>query len=133
MRHLVVVLGDQLDPASSALDDFDASRDAIWMAEVAEESTHVWSSKPRIALCPAAMRHFRDAQRAGGRSVRYSALDDAANTGTLAGSGTTGEAAARLDRGFILVDSSPEALRVMEKRLAFAKPKTLTSRQLVGP
>ena len=51
----------------------------------------------------------------------------------FAGSGTTGEAAARLDRGFILVDSSPEALRVMAKRLAFAKPKTLTSRQLVGP
>ena len=51
----------------------------------------------------------------------------------FAGSGTTGEAAARLDRGFILVDSSPEAQRVMAKRLAFAQPKTLTSRQLVGP
>jgi site-specific DNA-methyltransferase (adenine-specific) len=51
----------------------------------------------------------------------------------FAGSGTTGEAAARLDRGFILVDSSPEARRVMAKRLAFAQPKTLTSRQLVGP
>ncbi len=51
----------------------------------------------------------------------------------FAGSGTTGEAAARLDRGFILVDSSPDAVRVMTERLAFAKPKTLTSRQLVGP
>lgn len=51
----------------------------------------------------------------------------------FAGSGTTGEAAARLDRGFILVDSSPEALAVMAKRLAFASPKTLTPRQLVGP
>ncbi len=51
----------------------------------------------------------------------------------FAGSGTTGEAAARLGRGFILVDSSPEAHAVMRKRLAFARPKTLTPRQLVGP
>ncbi len=51
----------------------------------------------------------------------------------FAGSGTTGEAAARLDRGFILVDSSPQALAVMRRRLAFAGPKTLTPRQLVRP
>ena len=50
----------------------------------------------------------------------------------FAGSGTTGEAAARLGRGFILVDSSREAHAVMRKRLAFARPKTLTPRQLVG-
>jgi site-specific DNA-methyltransferase (adenine-specific) len=50
----------------------------------------------------------------------------------FAGSGTTGEAAARLDRDFILVDQSPEAVRVMQKRLAFAAPKTLTSRQFEG-
>ena len=50
LRHLVLVLGDQLDLDAAAFDDFDASRDAVWMAEVAEESTHVWSSKPRIAL-----------------------------------------------------------------------------------
>jgi site-specific DNA-methyltransferase (adenine-specific) len=50
----------------------------------------------------------------------------------FAGSGTTGEAAARLDRDFLLVDKSPEAVRVMKKRLAFAAPKTLTSRQFEG-
>jgi site-specific DNA-methyltransferase (adenine-specific) len=50
----------------------------------------------------------------------------------FAGSGTTGEAAARLGRDFILVDSSPEAVRVMRKRLRFASPKTLTLRQLEG-
>jgi site-specific DNA-methyltransferase (adenine-specific) len=50
----------------------------------------------------------------------------------FAGSGTTGEAAARLGRRFLMVDSSPEAVRVMRKRLAFADPKTLTLRQLVG-
>ncbi|MYB50243.1 MAG: site-specific DNA-methyltransferase [Dehalococcoidia bacterium] len=38
----------------------------------------------------------------------------------FAGSGTTGEAAAKLGRGFILVDNNAEAIRVMEKRLAVA-------------
>ena len=41
----------------------------------------------------------------------------------FAGSGTTGEAAARLGRGFVLVDHSEEAVAVMEKRLAFAEPR----------
>jgi len=40
----------------------------------------------------------------------------------FAGSGTTGEAAARHGRDFILVDSSPEAIAVMAKRLAFFSP-----------
>ncbi len=40
----------------------------------------------------------------------------------FAGSGTLGEAAARLDRGFILIDSNPEAVRAMRQRLAFARP-----------
>jgi deoxyribodipyrimidine photolyase-related protein len=75
MRNLVIVLGDQLDAAGSALADFDAGRDALWMAEVAEESEHVWSHKARIALFLSAMRHFRDAQAAAGRTVNYRALD----------------------------------------------------------
>ena len=35
----------------------------------------------------------------------------------FAGSGTTGEAAAKLERDFILIDNNPEAIQVMEKRL----------------
>jgi deoxyribodipyrimidine photolyase-related protein len=85
IRNLVVVRGDQLDAESAALDGFDPVCDAIWMAEVAEESEHVWTSKPRIAVFLAAMRHFRDAQRALGRTVHYTELDDAANVQTLAG------------------------------------------------
>ena len=83
LRRLVLVLGDQLDARSAAFEDFDPGLDAVWMAEVAEESTHVWSSKPRIALFLAAMRHFAAALRERGWTVHYSALDDPANRGTL--------------------------------------------------
>ena len=40
----------------------------------------------------------------------------------FAGSGTTGEAAFRAGRDAILVDSNPEAIRVMARRLRFANP-----------
>ena len=41
----------------------------------------------------------------------------------FAGSGTTGEAALALGRSCILVDENPEAMRVMEARLALARPR----------
>ena len=41
----------------------------------------------------------------------------------FAGSGTTGEAALRLGRSCVLVDSSPEAMKVMARRLSFARPE----------
>jgi deoxyribodipyrimidine photolyase-related protein len=74
VRTLVLVLGDQLDRASSALDGFDPAQDALWMAEVVEESEHVWSAKQRIVVFLAAMRHYRDEQRATGRTVLYREL-----------------------------------------------------------
>ncbi|MCA9609097.1 MAG: site-specific DNA-methyltransferase, partial [Myxococcales bacterium] len=36
----------------------------------------------------------------------------------FAGSGTTGEAAAKHGRRFVLIDESPEAIAVMRRRLA---------------
>jgi deoxyribodipyrimidine photolyase-related protein len=83
VRSLVVVLGDQLDAQASAFDDFDPRLDKVWMAEVREESTHVWSSRVRIALFLAAMRHHADVLRRMGREVDYVTLDDAENTGRL--------------------------------------------------
>uniref|UniRef100_UPI0025CFEB31 cryptochrome/photolyase family protein n=1 Tax=uncultured Lamprocystis sp. TaxID=543132 RepID=UPI0025CFEB31 len=83
LRQLVLVLGDQLDLDAAAFDGFDAAQDAVWMAEVVEESTHVWSSKPRTVLFLAAMRHFAQALRAGGRPLHYTRLDDPANHGSL--------------------------------------------------
>jgi len=85
MRHLVLVLGDQLDAEAAAFDGFDTGQDAVWMAEVDEESTHVTSSLPRTALFLAAMRHFAVALQAAGRRVHYTRLEDADNRGRLAG------------------------------------------------
>jgi deoxyribodipyrimidine photolyase-related protein len=73
-RNLVVVLGDQLDTGSAAFDGLDPAGDLVWMAEVAGESTKVWSSQPRIAVFLAAMRHFRDELRGRGWRVWYRAL-----------------------------------------------------------
>ena len=85
LRRLVLVLGDQLDARAAVLDGFDAAQDAVWMAEVAEESTHVPSSQPRTALFLAAMRHFAGALRDRGWTVHYRRLDDPGNRGSLAG------------------------------------------------
>ena len=84
LRQLVIVLGDQLDLDAAAFDGFDAARDAVWMAEVAEESTQVWSSQQRTAVFLAAMRHFALALRESGRPLHYQRLDDPGNRGSLA-------------------------------------------------
>ncbi len=76
IRHLILVLGDQLDLEAAAFDGFDAVQDAVWMAEAHEESTHVWSSKQRITLFLSAMRHFAQALRDAGRPLHYHRLDD---------------------------------------------------------
>jgi len=103
MRNLLIVLGDQLDPASPIFDGAHAALDAIWMAEVVGESTNVWSSKPRTALFLSAMRHYRDAMRAQGWTVHYAELCDEENTGLLDGE------LARAVNGL-----SPQALVVVE-------------------
>jgi len=83
MRNLVIVLGDQLNEDSGVYDGFDRTKDAIWMAEVAEESTHVWSHKARIALFLSAMRHYEQRMTLLGRCVFYRSLDDRTNTHSL--------------------------------------------------
>jgi deoxyribodipyrimidine photolyase-related protein len=114
VRHLVVVLGDQLDRRSAAFDGFDARLDRVWMAEAAEESTKVWSSKPRIALFLAAMRHFAAALRAEGAAVDYRELGPEASEATAGESldALLGASLARLapDR-VILVEPGEWAVR----------------------
>ena len=41
----------------------------------------------------------------------------------FAGSGTSGEAAARNGRRYLLIDNNPAAVQIMSKRLAFSEPQ----------
>ncbi len=84
VRNVVIVLGDQLDLQSAALEGFDTTQDVVWMAEVAQESTHVGSAKQRIAVFLSAMRHFAAELNARGLPVHYTRLDNDNNLGTLA-------------------------------------------------
>jgi deoxyribodipyrimidine photolyase-related protein len=121
LRHLVIVLGDQLDADAAAFDGFDTAQDVVWMAEVAEESTHVWSGKARIALFLAAMRHFAQTLRKAGRRLHYTKLADA-RTGTLAGELT---AAIRQLQPQGLVMTAPGDWRVLKAMQAVAQAHTL--------
>ncbi|MEC8613874.1 MAG: cryptochrome/photolyase family protein, partial [Verrucomicrobiota bacterium] len=73
-RHLILIFGDQLNRDASAFDGFDAANDAVWMAEVDDESKHVWSHKQRIAIFLSGMRHFRDALLREDIRVEYTQL-----------------------------------------------------------
>lgn len=73
---LLIVLGDQLSPDSTALAQLDRSTDALWMAEVDSEISQLPSHKWRIAGFLAAMRHYRDERRGDGWRVEYHALGD---------------------------------------------------------
>lgn len=86
VRHLVIVLGDQLNGDSAAFDGFDARHDVVWMAEVPGEVQHVWTTKPHIAIFLSAMRHFRDRLRldsSGDMRLDYREMDDPQNRGSL--------------------------------------------------
>ncbi len=77
VRRLVIILGDQLGAcASQILEPLDPTKDMVWMAEVSEESTHVWCHKARTAIFLSAMRHYRDSLKSSGLSVCYNALEE---------------------------------------------------------
>ncbi len=122
VRHLVLVLGDQLDADSSVLQDFDPAQDVVWMAEVDQESTHVWSAKQRIALFLSAMRHFAQDLQARGFALHYTCLDDARNQGTLALE--LGYAITQLKPG-ALVMAAPGDWRVLQSLRAVAAERQL--------
>ncbi|SIS69075.1 deoxyribodipyrimidine photolyase-related protein [Roseivivax lentus] len=85
MSRLVLVLGDQLSESLSALQEADKSSDIVVMAEVADEASYVQHHPKKIALIFAAMRKFAARLREDGWEVRYTALDDSENTGSIPG------------------------------------------------
>lgn len=82
---LRLVLGDQLSADLSALRGADPTHDWVLMAEVEAEATYVRHHKKKIAFIFAAMRAFAEGLREAGFQVRYVAIDDPANTHSIAG------------------------------------------------
>ena len=123
LRHLVLILGDQLNLDALALADFDPTQDAIWMAEVMEESTHVASSKQRSTLFLSAMRHFAQTIKDKDWPLHYTQLDDAHNTGTLAGE--IDKAIQKL-KPKQLVMTAPGDWRVLQNLRSIAKKNNLS-------
>ena len=76
VRHLILLLGDQLDARSAALEQADPQRDVVVMIEALEESTHVRSHRARIALFLSAMRHFAAELGERGFKVHYRRLEE---------------------------------------------------------
>jgi deoxyribodipyrimidine photolyase-related protein len=68
---IAVVLGDQLDLESPALE----ACDAVIMVEAAEESRRVRSHKARTILFFSAMRHFAASLRERGLTVHYRSIE----------------------------------------------------------
>ncbi|MEQ8786304.1 MAG: cryptochrome/photolyase family protein [Pirellulaceae bacterium] len=112
LRNLILVLGDQLDPESTAFDGFDRQRDAVWMVEVAAEVKQAWSHKARIALFLSAMRHFRDRLRKRGFTVHYKQLDQPGNRGDFA---SELKAAVRREKPQRLIVTHPGEWRVKQE------------------
>ena len=71
MKKLILILGDQLNLDSTALEDIDVAVDEIVMIESAYEAKHVWSHKARIALFLSAMRHFAEQLKSLGLPLTY--------------------------------------------------------------
>lgn len=122
IRNLILVLGDQLDLESSAFDGFDPALDCVWMAEVEEESQHVWTSKQRIAVFLSAMRHFAKAIRHKNWPLHYTRLDAVNNFGSL---GLQLEADLAQLRPSALVMAAPGDWRVLQSLYATAKKVNL--------
>ncbi|WP_185020642.1 cryptochrome/photolyase family protein [Histidinibacterium lentulum] len=85
MSRLVLILGDQLSPGIRALREADKARDTVVMAEVADEASYVPHHPKKIAFLFAAMRKFAAELEDDGWTVRYTRLDDPANTGSIPG------------------------------------------------
>jgi len=122
IRHLVLILGDQLSEDNQALVDFDPQCDAIWMAEVQEESRLTPSSKQRTTLFLSAMRHFAKAIQDRLWPLHYSLIHDPKNTGTL--SGELQRAIERLKPQQLRV-TAPGDWRVLQSLRACAKANGL--------
>lgn len=102
-KRLVLVLGDQIGEHIPALDGADPDHTRVLLAEVAGEVAYAPHHAKKLALIFSAMRHCAERLRGDGWQVDYVRLDDADNSGTLAG---------ELDRA--VAEHAPAEVRVTE-------------------
>jgi deoxyribodipyrimidine photolyase-related protein len=126
VRNLVLILGDQLNLDASALTDFDPAQDAIWMAEVMEESKHVISSKQRSTLFLSAMRHFAETLKSQNWPLHYIQLDDAHNAGNAGNLADALDKTIQTTKPQQLVMTAPGEWRVLQSLRHVAKKNKLT-------
>ena len=122
MNSLRIVLGDQLSPSISCLDDCDKSTDVILMCEVWDEATYVRHHKKKITFLFSAMRHFCQELLEAGYQVRYSKLDDDDNAGSFAGEVERCLAGQKFNR---VVITQPGEYRVLEDVQSWSKRFTI--------
>jgi deoxyribodipyrimidine photolyase-related protein len=84
-KTLILILGDQLTPELSSLQGVTPDETVVLMAEVLGEASYVRHHKKKIAFLFSAMRHFAEELRLAGWQVDYVRLNDAGNSGSLAG------------------------------------------------
>ena len=125
LRNLVVILGDQLNLDASALADFDPAQDAIWMAEVMEESKHVTSAKQRSTLFLSAMRHFAETLKSQNWPLHYIQLDDAHKAGNAGNLADALDKAIQTTKPQQLVMTAPGEWRVLQSLRHVAKKNKL--------
>ena len=111
LRHVVLVLGDQLSLESVAFEGFDAARDRVLMVEAREESEYVPSAKMRSVLFLSAMRHFAHGLREDGIPLVYRELSTAGEATTLASELSATLASRRVQR---VVLTEPGDWRVLQ-------------------
>jgi deoxyribodipyrimidine photolyase-related protein len=83
VRHLILVLGDQLSPTLSSLAAGDPKLDVVVLAEVHDEATYVRHHKKKIAFLFSAMRHFAEELLRLGWRVDYRTLDETGAGGSF--------------------------------------------------
>jgi len=74
--NIILILGDQLSPNISSLQNIDKDKDIILMCELYNEAEYVKHHKKKIAFLFSAMRHFAEELRTHGYKVTYLKLGD---------------------------------------------------------
>ena len=108
---LRVILADQLSSRLEIVASAAKDRDVFLMAEVQTEATYVRHHVKKIAFLFSAMRHFAEALRSAGYTVRYVTFDDEANSHSLDGEILRAAAALAPDR---VVVTEPGEWRLRE-------------------